>query len=86
METSTKKGSDLNIWAFWKAQKPAWRVTVVRTSLERFGYKLVLPYLSLYVILMGATKTQLGLVTSLANRNTSSTRQNQQSPKRQVPQ
>ena len=65
METSTKKGSDLNIWAFWKAQKPAWRVTVVRTSLERFGYKLVLPYLSLYVILMGATKTQLGLVTSL---------------------
>ncbi|MBQ9970263.1 MAG: MFS transporter [Oscillospiraceae bacterium] len=65
METSTKKSSDLNIWAFWKAQKPAWRVTVIRTSLERFGYKLVLPYLSLYVILMGATTTQLGLVTSL---------------------
>ena len=57
--------SNLNIFAFWKAQQPAWKVTVVRTSLERFGYKLVLPYLSLYVILMGATKTQLGLVTSL---------------------
>jgi len=64
-ETQTRKSSDLNIFAFWKAQKPAWRVTVIRTSLERFGYKLVLPYLSLYVILMGATKTQLGLVTSL---------------------
>lgn len=63
--TSNKKSSDLNIFAFWKAQKTAWKVTVVRTSLERFGYKLVLPYLSLFVILMGATKTQLGLVTSL---------------------
>lgn len=59
-----KKASDLNIFAFWKAQMPAWKVTVVRTSLERLGYKLVLPYLSLYIILMGANKTQLGLVTS----------------------
>ena len=57
--------TSLNIIAFWKAQKRAWKVTVIRTSLERFGYKLVLPYLSLYIILMGATKTQLGLVTSL---------------------
>ena len=63
--TNNKRGSDLNIFAFWNAQKTAWKVTVIRTSLERFGYKLVLPYLSLYVILMGATKTQLGLVTSL---------------------
>lgn len=63
--TSNKKGSDLNILAFWKAQKPAWKTTVIRTSLERLGYKMILPYLSLYVILMGATKTQLGLVTSL---------------------
>ncbi len=60
-----KKSSDLNIFAFWKAQKTAWKVTVIRSSLERLGYKMVLPYLSLYVILMGATKTQLGLVTSL---------------------
>lgn len=63
--TTVKKSSDLNILAFWKAQKTAWKVTVIRTSLERFGYKLVLPYLSLFVVLMGATKTQLGLVTSL---------------------
>lgn len=61
----TTAQTNLNIFAFWKAQQTAWKVTVIRTSLERFGYKLVLPYLSLYIILMGATKTQLGLVTSL---------------------
>jgi len=65
MENETKKRSDLNIIAFWRSQKSAWKVTVLRTSLERFGYKLVLPYLSLFVILNGATETQLGLVTSL---------------------
>lgn len=66
METQeTKASSKANIITFWKAQQPAWKVTVIRTSLERFGYKLILPYLSLYIILMGATKTQLGLVTSM---------------------
>jgi MFS family permease len=60
-----KKKSSLNIPAFWKAQDKDWRVTVIRTSMERFGYKMVLPYLTLYVILLGATKTQYGYVTSL---------------------
>lgn len=67
MENSTptaKKTSDLNILAFWKSQQKPWKITVIRTSLERLGYKMLLPYLSLYIILMGATKTQLGLVTS----------------------
>lgn len=59
-----QKANGLNIFAFWKAQMPAWRVTVVRTSLERLGYKLVLPYLTLYIVLMGANKTQIGFVTS----------------------
>lgn len=62
--TKEKQASELNIWAFWKAQKPDWRTTVIRTSLERLGYKMILPYLSLFIILLGATKTQLGLVTS----------------------
>jgi len=66
MEKNQTSGkSAFNIPAFWKAQQKPWRITVVRTSLERFGYKLVLPYLSLYIVLMGATETQLGLVTSL---------------------
>ena len=67
MENSTstpKKTSDLNILAFWKSQQKPWKITVIRTSLERLGYKMLLPYLSLYIILMGATKTQLGFVTS----------------------
>lgn len=65
METNETQASKLNIWAFWKAQKPDWRATVIRTSLERLGYKMILPYLSLFIILLGATKTQLGYVTSL---------------------
>ncbi len=65
MASNTKQTSDLNIFAFWKAQQKTWKVTVIRTSLERLGYKLVLPYLSLYIILMGATKAQIGYVTSI---------------------
>ncbi len=64
MASNSKQTSDLNIFAFWKAQQKAWKVTVIRTSLERLGYKLVLPYLTLYIILLGANKTQIGLVTS----------------------
>ena len=67
MENNTptqQKTSDLNILAFWKSQQKPWKITVIRTSLERLGYKMLLPYLSLYIILMGATKTQLGFVTS----------------------
>lgn len=60
-----RQGSDLNIFAFWRAQQKPWKITVIRTSLERFAYKMVLPYLSLFIILMGATKSQLGLVTSI---------------------
>ena len=59
------KENSLNIFKFWKAQQPAWKITVYRTSMERLGYKAVLPYLSLYIVLMGATKAQIGYVTSL---------------------
>ncbi len=64
MASNSKQTSDLNIFAFWKAQQKAWKVTVIRTSLERLGYKMVLPYLTLYIILLGANKAQIGLVTS----------------------
>ena len=63
-DTTQKQTSALNIPAFWKTQQRDWRITVIRTSLERLGYKIVLPYLTIYIILLGATKTQLGLVTS----------------------
>lgn len=65
MASNTKEENSLNIFKFWKAQQPAWKTTVYRTSMERLGYKAVLPYLSLYIILMGATKAQIGYVTSL---------------------
>ncbi len=65
MASKETNQNSLNIFAFWKSQQPAWKTTVYRTSMERLGYKAVLPYLSLYIILMGATKAQIGYVTSL---------------------
>ena len=32
--------------------------------MERLAYKMILPYLSLFIILLGATKTQYGYITS----------------------
>ena len=55
----------LGIVPFWRDQMKDWKVTVVRTSLERLGYQIVFPYLSLYIIALGATKTQLGTITSI---------------------
>ncbi len=63
--TNPNSNSVFNIPAFWKAQMLDWRVTVIRTSLERLGYKMILPYLTLYIILLGATKTQYGYINSL---------------------
>ena len=40
-------------------------MTVVRTSLDRLAYQMVFPYLSVYIVALGATATQLGLVSSL---------------------
>jgi MFS family permease len=50
--------------SFLKRQQRDWKVTVERTSLERFAYQIVFPYLSIYIISLGATATQLGMVTS----------------------
>lgn len=50
---------------FLKRQHHDWKVTVVRTTVDRFAYQTVYPYLSLYIIALGATATQLGLVNSL---------------------
>ena len=50
---------------FLRRQRRDWYVTVTRSSLERFVYQMVVPYLSIYTIALGATATQLGLVNSL---------------------
>ncbi|HAV10258.1 MAG TPA: hypothetical protein DCX22_01380 [Dehalococcoidia bacterium] len=51
--------------SFLKRQQTDWKITVARTSLDRFAYQMVLPYLSLYIVALGATATQLGMVNSL---------------------
>ena len=50
---------------FLRRQQRDWNVTVVRTSLDRLAYQMVFPYLSIYIVALGATATQLGLVNSL---------------------
>jgi MFS family permease len=50
---------------FVKRQDRDWKITVVRTSFERLAYQIVFPYLSLYIVALGATVTQLGLVNSI---------------------
>ena len=50
---------------FLRRQQRDWVVTVIRTSLDRLAYQMVFPYLSIYIIALGATATQLGLVNAL---------------------
>jgi MFS family permease len=52
-------------FAFLKRQQRDWKVTVVRTSLDKFAYQMVFPYLSVYIVALGATGTQLGIVNSI---------------------
>ena len=50
---------------FLKRQQRDWKVTVIRTSLDKFAYQIVFPYLSVYIMALGATGVQLGLVNSI---------------------
>ena len=51
--------------SFLKRQHRDWKITVLRTSLERLSYQIVFPYLSIYIVALGATGTQLGIVNSI---------------------
>lgn len=62
---ASQKNLLLGIPAFWKRQQHDWKITVVRTSLERFGYQMMYPYLSIFIIALGANKTELGFITSI---------------------
>ena len=55
----------LDIPSFWKNQQSDWKITVLRTSMERLGYQVISPYLSLYIIALGASKSQLGTITAM---------------------
>jgi MFS family permease len=51
--------------SFLKRQQRDWKVTVLRTSLDKLAYQMVFPYLSIYIVALGATGTQLGVVNSI---------------------
>jgi MFS family permease len=59
---STLLGSTIE---FWRRQQRDWKVTVLRTSLDRFAYQILFPYLSIYIMALGASGAQLGLVNSI---------------------
>lgn len=63
--TGTARGLSAGAGAFLRRQQRDWNVTVVRTSLDRLAYQIVFPYLSVYIVALGASATQLGLVNSL---------------------
>lgn len=52
-------------YGFIKRQQRDWKVSVGRTNLAWFFSGLLSPYLSVYIIALGATATQLGIVNSL---------------------
>jgi MFS family permease len=61
-----KASATLLTWTgFLTSQSRDWLVTSARTSTFRFFYQMVLPYLSVYTLALGATGTQLGLVNSI---------------------
>jgi len=50
--------------SFLKRQHRDWKITVLRTSLDKLAYQMVFPYLSIYIVALGATGTELGIVNS----------------------
>jgi MFS family permease len=50
---------------FINRQQRDWKVTVGRTSLDKLAYQMVFPYLSIYIVALGASATQLGMVNSI---------------------
>jgi len=50
---------------FLQRQQRDWKITVIRTSLDKLAYQMIFPYLSIYIVALGASVTQLGVVNSL---------------------
>jgi len=42
-----------------------WKITAIRSSIFRFLYQMVFPYLSIFALALGATGTQLGIINSV---------------------
>jgi MFS family permease len=63
--TGSPRAATAGAIAFLARQQRDWRVTVARTSLDRLAFQVVFPYLSVYIVALGASATELGLVNSL---------------------
>ena len=61
----TAIGSILKLIRFIIRQPRDWKVTAARASSFRLFYQMLLPYLSIYTLALGATGTQLGIVNSV---------------------
>jgi MFS family permease len=61
----TAGGAVARGFKFFTKQERDWKITVVRTNISWFLYMTVLPYISIYVMALGATGTQLGIVNSI---------------------
>jgi MFS family permease len=49
---------------FLGRQQRDWKVTVIRSSVAGFFNQMIFPYQSIYIVALGATATQLGIVNS----------------------
>jgi len=58
-------GSFSAVLHFINRQQRDWKVTVGRTSLDKLAYQMIFPYLSIYIVALGASATQLGMVNSI---------------------
>jgi MFS family permease len=66
MKTPDKAVIDFSRWFGFLARQPRdWLITATRTSINRFFYQMVFPYLSIYTLALGASGTQLGMVNSI---------------------
>ncbi|MBA7571327.1 hypothetical protein ES708_13087 [subsurface metagenome] len=52
-------------YGFLKKQQRDWKITVLRSNLNMFFYRMVYPYMAVYIRELGATGAQLGMVNSI---------------------
>jgi MFS family permease len=66
MSIREKTATAVSTWiGFITRQPDEWVITATRTSIYRFFYQMVLPYLSIYTLSLGASGLQLGMVNSI---------------------
>ena len=66
MRIRERAATAVSTWIGFITRQPnEWMITATRTSIYRFFYQMVLPYLSIYTLSLGASGLQLGMVNSI---------------------